>query len=102
MFPGSEAEFTAGVFFLLESACNELAKISFHIQKRLFDGQLHGKNTAGSRSMYSGFVYSRILWGTFLVMFKQQTLYHYRFSMCMYVSCNVKIVLYFLVQCINN
>jgi hypothetical protein len=64
MFPGSEAEFTAGVFFLLENACNELAKVSFHIQKRLSEGQLHG-----SRSIYSGFVYSRMLWGTFLVMY---------------------------------
>jgi hypothetical protein len=66
MFPGSEAEFTAGVFFLLENACKELAKISHHLQKRVSDGQLHGKSTAGSRSLYSGFVYSRMLWRTYI------------------------------------
>jgi hypothetical protein len=69
MFSGSEAEFTPGVFFLLESACNELAKVSFQLQKRVSEGQLHGKNTAGARSLYSGFVYSRMLWGMFLVMY---------------------------------
>jgi hypothetical protein len=75
MFPGSEAEFTAGVFFLLENACKELAVVSHNLQRRVSDGQLHGKNTAGGRSIYSGFVYSRMLWGTFLVVFNQRTLY---------------------------
>ena len=64
-FPGIEAEYTANVFFLLESACNELAKVSYQLQKRVSNGQLHGKNTTGARSMYSGFVYSRMLWGKY-------------------------------------
>ena len=70
MFPGSEAEFTAGVFFLLENACKELANVSYQLQRRVSDGQLHGKNTTGAKSLYSGFVHSRMLWGKF----KQQVL----------------------------
>ena len=62
MFPGSEAEFTASVFFLLENACKELANVSYQLQKRVSDGQLHGKNTLGARSIYSEFVYTRMLW----------------------------------------
>ena len=72
MFPGSDAEFTAGVFFLLESACNELARVSFQLRSRVSDVQLHGKNTAGARSMFSGFVYSRMLWSEFQLVFNQQ------------------------------
>ena len=97
MFPGQEAEFTAGVFFLLENACNELARVSYQLQKRLSDGQLHGKNTTGARTLYSGFVYSRMLWGTLLNQWIlcqiQQVYMHdmYMYSTCT-CTCNVIIV----------
>ena len=69
MFPGSEAKFTAGVFFLLENACKELANVSHQLQKRMSDRQLHGKNTLGSRMIYSNFVYTRMLWGKYMYAF---------------------------------
>lgn len=44
-FPESENEFSASVFFLLENACVELARVSYNLQKRV-DGQFHGKTRA--------------------------------------------------------
>ena len=64
MFPGAESEFNASVFYLLENACLELAKVSYNLQKRVADGQMHSKHT-GSRAIYYGFVYSRMLWGEY-------------------------------------
>ena len=84
MFPGSEAEFTAGVFFLLENACRELATVSHNLQRRVSDGQLHGKNTSGSRSIYSGFVYSRMLWGKCLT-----NKFFVEYSKCICLTCTL-------------
>ena len=52
----------ADVFFLLENACRELATVSHNLRRRVSDGQLH----TGAQSLYSGFVYSRMLWSMFL------------------------------------
>ena len=91
MFPGSEAEFTAGVFFLLENACKELATVSHNLRRRVSDGQLHGKNTAGARTLYSGFVYSRMLWSKFLVVFNNRFFVRYSMCTCVYAILTVRI-----------
>ena len=52
------SENPTGVFQLLQQACLEMIKISYHVHMK-------GSGVCG-RHVYQGFVYSRFMWGEFV------------------------------------